>query len=528
MKRHRERGWRVAAALGDLELTRDPAGRLPYVVTDRAGQQQVRLDPVGAATLASLERELEPRALHGEVERRLRATVPPRLLARHVQHLTRSFLLQGPRSATWRALVEAASAAVSRAEQPLLFLAGLQHECQACGGCCLGTDVGPLPEALVERLEAHDWGDRLPAARQGVSLFRRADLDGRPIWLTGSSDDGCVFLREDRLCQIHAELGAAAKPSMCRQFPYLFTQVPEGIAVSVALECRAWLAAKRTGTPPEQQQPILRELLEAGAFVQAAPAPHLVAPGVPVDGATSAALLRDLMAAFDGPGDPVERASQAGEAVVEWVGARTAGWPEPWLEAAQWAATWPAAFPEIGADEGPTFARRLEALHGRLAAHLVEEGQRHADAGHALEAERFRLFRRALQAVHEGAGAQAVGRSAALDEVLRDTWRAAVFAREPLQSGALSDGLARIHARLLLIRALAMLRARDGQRLHLVDQDCVDSMVVVNKMSRQRSVARLLRDRSDTLSYLYFDNLSALSAGSVPRPASLVTGLLAS
>ena len=527
--------WRVAPALADLAIERDPAAeRMPWVVTDAAGRQRLRLDAVGAAVLVSLERPLGPTELHAEVEARLRAEVPPRLIARQVQHLSRSYLLAGGRSAAWRGLVADEGASVDatpRAERELVFLDGLQHECQACGACCLGTDVGPLPEELVRRLEAHDWGDRVSARADGIPLFRQAQLEGSSIWLMGSRNDACVFLRGDRLCQIHAESGAAAKPSMCRQFPYLFTQRPDGVlAVSLQLECRAYLVAKRAGTPPADQQPMLRELLAAGAFVQTMPTPLQVAPGVPVGAAEYAELEAAVIAAFDVQGPALERAARAAEVVERWVEERTADWraEEPYLNAHRWAAVWPEAFPDLGADEEATLGRRLTTFSARLGEHLDGEAARHDEAGHGLEADRFRLTGRALRAAHGDLDVRFYSFGAGFEELLRDTWRASVFAKEPLHSGTLVDGLARIHFRLVLMRAAAALRARDALRLHVTDQDCVDSMVVVNKMGRQRSVARLLRSASEALSYLYFDNLTALSAGSVPRPASYVTGLLSS
>lgn len=528
-KRRRQTQWRVARARGDLQIAREEgAERLPWTVVDEAGRQRIRLDAVGAVVLDELQRERGARELHGAVERRLGARVPPRLLARHVQHLARSYLLEGPRSLAWVERVGGSSEAAGgdRAAMPLDFLGGLQHECQACGACCLGTDVGPLPAALVERLDAHDWGDRVAARREGIPLFREARLDGDPLWLMGSRNDACVFLRDDKLCQIHAELGAAAKPSMCRQFPYLFTQVPGGrIAVSVQMECRAYLKAKRAASPPAEQQQMLRELLGAGAFVQTVLDPVQVAPGLAASWEEAAALERELLGAFGAAGAAVDGACAAAGVVAEWAARRTEGWEEPHLEPELWAGIWPEAFGDVGGDDGAVYARRSSALVERLSGHLCEEALRHREAGHHLEADRFALLERGLRAAHGQLDVTFFRAGPALDEILSDSWRAAVFAKEPLQGGTIVDGLARINLRLVLIRAIACLRARDALRMHVTDQDSVDSMVLVNKMGRQRSVALLLRSSVEALSFLYFDNAAVLLAGSDPRPASHVTGL---
>jgi hypothetical protein len=330
---------------------------------------------------------------------------------------------------------------------------------------------------------------------------------------------------------VHAELGRDAKPAICKQFPYLFTALPDGrLAVSVQLECRAYLKAKRAATPPAEQQDMLRELVEAGAIVQTVTEPVAVAPGLYASYEAYEALERDMIAAFDGAGTgPVAAALAARDVLDAWISSKLEELApeEAHLDPAAWNAVFPEAFaPRETAAEA--LARRRGAFVDRVASHAREEAVRHDEAGHLLERDRFatleRSYRAALLEVDPSFFRMASGH----DEVMHDTWRSAIFSKEPLQQGTLVDGVARVHLRMALIRGLACHRAREAHRMDVFDQDAVDSMVVVHKMGRQRSVARLLRAASEAVTFLYFDNSSALLAGGPPQPPSLMTGILPS
>lgn len=48
---------------------------------------------------------------------------------------------------------------------------------------------------------------------------------------------GCVFLRADYLCRVHAELGVSFKPATCRRYPFNLVQTPEGLRVVTPHRC---------------------------------------------------------------------------------------------------------------------------------------------------------------------------------------------------------------------------------------------------------------------------------------------------
>jgi hypothetical protein len=48
---------------------------------------------------------------------------------------------------------------------------------------------------------------------------------------------GCVFLRDDHLCRVHAELGVAAKPATCRRYPFNLVETPVGLRVVTPHRC---------------------------------------------------------------------------------------------------------------------------------------------------------------------------------------------------------------------------------------------------------------------------------------------------
>lgn len=77
--------------------------------------------------------------------------------------------------------------------------------------------------------------------------------------LTRKPDGSCVFL-DQKLCSLHAELGAEAKPVGCRQFPFLFTLTPDGIYLGTSYWCTA--AQQNLGRPVEVHEADLRELLK--------------------------------------------------------------------------------------------------------------------------------------------------------------------------------------------------------------------------------------------------------------------------
>ena len=88
-------------------------------------------------------------------------------------------------------------------------------ECIRCGRCCSSLEV-TLSPAEYERLSGRDWAAADPRL-DGASLFARTRRNpARPWRLRARRDGRCVFLGDDNLCIIHAEMGPRAKPLPCR------------------------------------------------------------------------------------------------------------------------------------------------------------------------------------------------------------------------------------------------------------------------------------------------------------------------
>ena len=109
-----------------------------------------------------------------------------------------------------------------------------RYECLRCGDSCRGWRIA-LGPGESDRIQALDWSGRaeeLVGARVVRGRGKRAALAQRP-------DGSCVFLGDRQQCVIHEHFGAAAKPLVCRLYPFGFLPVGDRIAVDVSFACRA-------------------------------------------------------------------------------------------------------------------------------------------------------------------------------------------------------------------------------------------------------------------------------------------------
>ena len=107
------------------------------------------------------------------------------------------------------------------------------YGCRHSGVCCRsGWDIAVEPEIEAGLNEAVAAGT-LPAAWARP----RADLPhGARVVLRVSPAGECAF-HEARACAVHAQLGADALPSACRQFPRVATLTPLGVSVTLSHYC---------------------------------------------------------------------------------------------------------------------------------------------------------------------------------------------------------------------------------------------------------------------------------------------------
>lgn len=73
------------------------------------------------------------------------------------------------------------------------------------------------------------------------------------------SNGDCVFLAEDKLCDLHREVGGSRKPVVCQTYPRLLTNTPEGYFVSLSFVCPAVL--ENSGELLSEERDELAQLL---------------------------------------------------------------------------------------------------------------------------------------------------------------------------------------------------------------------------------------------------------------------------
>jgi Fe-S-cluster containining protein len=186
--------------------------------------------------------------------------------------------------------------------RPFVLPRDLDFECTSCGRCCRDRWEIRVDGASAERLRAIDWVAHDPSLA-GTATFepRRLPVAQDDLaWTVARRPSGaCVFLTEKNLCRIHAELGGAAKPQVCRQFPYLFAETPEGTTVGLSHFCPGVRRVEGAAEPPlAKKLDELRDLRKAGLRVERAPESILASEGLAMPWADYRAvedLLRELV-----------------------------------------------------------------------------------------------------------------------------------------------------------------------------------------------------------------------------------------
>lgn len=142
-----------------------------------------------------------------------------------------------------------------------------KFSCGSCGHCCDQPWRTAIEADKVAALDRHDFSNYPQLA--GKKFYRPA-ADGRPGYFDLSKGVGtkCIFLDTDRMCIIHKELGAEAKPAMCRQFPLLSSRTWVDERVSLNYACPA--VQRNDGAPlATQSEDIAQVVPLSGKPVQA-------------------------------------------------------------------------------------------------------------------------------------------------------------------------------------------------------------------------------------------------------------------
>jgi len=127
--------------------------------------------------------------------------------------------------------------------------AGQRFDCHSCTNCCRDLVVH-LTAADREKIDRQSWGGRLHALPY-VPL-------GREYVLNHRTNGGCVFLREDGLCRIHAEYGAEEKPLACQLFPFTLDREGPALRASIRFDCPS--VAGNRGSPLASHQRAIETL----------------------------------------------------------------------------------------------------------------------------------------------------------------------------------------------------------------------------------------------------------------------------
>jgi Fe-S-cluster containining protein len=155
----------------------------------------------------------------------------------------------------------------------LLLSDDVVFTCQQSGACCRNDWLIGVDDSARARLDAVEWARLDPALPVG-SKFRPLPFvlpGGERATFARRADGACVFLDPGERCGIHTRLGAAAKPQVCREFPYSFVETPDGVAVGLSFACTAVRAHQ--GRPLVEQQAEIREVLAGSTRVRRLPDP---------------------------------------------------------------------------------------------------------------------------------------------------------------------------------------------------------------------------------------------------------------
>lgn len=145
----------------------------------------------------------------------------------------------------------------------LHFPEGQNYDCVMCGAGCESLWTVPVEAHVVEKIEAHPLGIRV--INENGAAFSREEDGGYAIFYKDPANPRCGFLREDKLCSIHAELGMEEKPLTCQQFPFHLTETPDGVYVGVSYMCTA--ARQNSGRPLAAHEDWLRDRMAKGIRV---------------------------------------------------------------------------------------------------------------------------------------------------------------------------------------------------------------------------------------------------------------------
>jgi len=470
----------IPALRSDVRLETLPGGG--QALFDGLLGRRVKLDPAGAAIVQALAhgvRDLDALALATGVD--------PVAIDKLLSGLGRLSLLATP-EAEDRVATERVARAPA-AEVPIRARADARFTCTMCGGCCGGHMIGPVSDEVLAGLEA-EWPalERETGTRKGL-FFTLPAGDAAEIGrhvVCHATNGSCVFLTDDRKCLVHKRFGGDKKPVPCRIFPYEIVATPTGVVVTIQRECRGFLEARHG-------QRLVDDLPDLRALLASVPARARVGTPRRRDGSALAwadyeALEEALHTIVDDAGGD-DRTTFA--ALARGLGA-----------------------PAIDAD-ATALRGDLDAWTGAFLVvldHIAREIPP-PDERVLVRADGLELLRKTLR------GLRADMRRVMLPldrpdqrTLLIDHLHHALMGKALANAPSLDAGLARLAAQWALAKALAVQRAREVKRRHLVAQDLMDGLVVVSFMFRHADLTGVIQRLDPMTTALFVDRHAALVA----------------
>ncbi len=185
----------------------------------------------------------------------------------------------------------------SKAKVPALRVRpGARYACFGDGLCC--TDVhglGPVSKRETRSLALVSDEIVIPA---DDSVFDEPMLRTR-------SDGGCLFLGVGR-CDLHAALGADAKPLTCTRFPFGLSVTPTGSRVTTSHRCPCRTLGERPELVPAAAESALCDRLGQLDADRRVPSTLRLARRARVEFAEYETLEADLLARLDAGEDPAD------------------------------------------------------------------------------------------------------------------------------------------------------------------------------------------------------------------------------
>ena len=114
--------------------------------------------------------------------------------------------------------------------------ANARWKCHSCGFCCRHYELGPVSEKIVRGINDSNIDEVWPKP-PASSWFETRQTPNGPQYFLRKKNGACVFLDPQNRCIVHSQLGEAAKPAFCREFPFRLVKDPKGIVMVARPDC---------------------------------------------------------------------------------------------------------------------------------------------------------------------------------------------------------------------------------------------------------------------------------------------------